>query len=182
MKATRSANGLSYTHTTIEERLAAGLVRMPNGCLEWIGCANVNGYGRIWFNGRRVKTHRLAWGLAHPDEPLPPVVRHFICDNPPCCDVTHLRPGTRADNAADMASKGRVRNGKELVTHCPQNHPYDEANTYVRPNGGRDCRTCETSRRANRHRVYLYEPVECPDCGKSLGANNLAVHAKRFHL
>lgn len=30
-------------------------------------------------------------------------------------------------------------------THCPQNHPYDEVNTYVH-NGHRYCRTCNRTR------------------------------------
>lgn len=25
---------------------------------------------------------------------------------------------------------------------CPSQHPYDEANTYLRPNGGRGCKVC----------------------------------------
>lgn len=28
-------------------------------------------------------------------------------------------------------------------THCPQDHPYDEKNTYVDPRGRRNCRTCQ---------------------------------------
>jgi hypothetical protein len=26
--------------------------------------------------------------------------------------------------------------------HCPRQHPYDEVNTYLRPNGGRGCKAC----------------------------------------
>jgi hypothetical protein len=127
------------------QRLAAGLVRMPNGCLEWTGATDPKGYGRITADGKTVLTHRLAWGLAHPDEPLPPVVRHFVCDNPPCCDPAHLRPGTEAENNADMRSKGRDRNGayQRAKTHCKNRHPFNEANTYLRPNGARACRACK---------------------------------------
>jgi len=131
------------------ERLAVGLVRMPNGCLEWTGSLDHYGYGQISADGGPTKTHRLAWGLAHPDEPLPPVVRHFVCDNPPCCDPEHLRPGTKAENSADMAAKKRSRNGNEKKTHCSRSHPFDEVNTYVTPAGGRDCRACMKVRAAN---------------------------------
>ena len=34
-------------------------------------------------------------------------------------------------------------------THCPNGHPYDEANTYRYPNGQRKCRQCK---RQNGHR------------------------------
>ena len=176
MQSTRVA------YMPIEERLAAGLERKPNGCLEWTGATNDCGYGRISFHGRPMRTHRLAWILANGPIPDGMGVLHH-CDNPPCCDVEKcLFLGTQAVNLGDMAAKGRAVGWNKAKTHCPQNHAYDEANTYVRPDGGRDCRSCETSRRASRVRVYLYEPVECPDCGKTLGANNLTVHARRFHL
>ena len=39
-------------------------------------------------------------------------------------------------------------------SHCPAGHPYDEANTYVNPRGGRSCRTCQReSRRRWRART-----------------------------
>ena len=127
------------------------LERQPNGCLEWQGYRNRGGYGTIFIAGKCVTTHRFAWGLAHPGEPLPPVVRHFVCDNPPCCDPEHLRPGTNADNSADMVAKGRVKSGvgayQAAKTHCPDGHPYDDANTIVY-NGKRYCRACRTPRQA----------------------------------
>jgi hypothetical protein len=44
--------------------------------------------------------------------------------------------------------KGAAQRAK---THCPQGHPYDQANTYVHPtSGGRLCRTCR--RDDNRRR------------------------------
>lgn len=33
------------------------------------------------------------------------------------------------------------------LTHCPQQHPYDEENTYVNPKGWRTCRTCRRDRK-----------------------------------
>ena len=33
-------------------------------------------------------------------------------------------------------------------THCRNGHPYDAANTYQRPGGGRDCRECMRQRQA----------------------------------
>jgi group I intron endonuclease len=35
-------------------------------------------------------------------------------------------------------------------THCPQGHPYDLENTYIRPNGHRLCRTCHRVRECAR--------------------------------
>lgn len=36
------------------------------------------------------------------------------------------------------------------VTHCPQEHPYDEQNTYVDARGSRHCKTCRRERMAAR--------------------------------
>jgi len=104
------------------ERLAAGLVRMPNGCLEWTGKALRDGYGQMEDKGKCVKTHRLAWTLVNGPIPDGLCVLHH-CDNPPCCETDptegypdgHLFLGTRADNNADMCAKGRRRNGYEAA-------------------------------------------------------------------
>lgn len=126
--------------TTAAERLAARLERRSTGCLEWTGHSNEKGYGQISFEGRLVMTHRLAWELANGPIPDGLLVRHFACDNPPCCEPTHLRLGTFTDNTADMTSQGRGSNQQK--THCPAGHRYDQNNTYVNPRGYRLCRTC----------------------------------------
>ena len=94
----------------------------------------------IRANGKVVRTHRLAWSLVNGPIPVGQLIRHFVCDNPPCCDETHLRPGAGAENAADKFAHGR--GWQQAVTHCPQDHAYDEANTYVDSTGRRHCRAC----------------------------------------
>jgi hypothetical protein len=131
------------------ERLAAGLVRMPNGCLEWTGHKVPKGYGQIGYDSKVVSTHRLAWELVNGPIPDGLNVLHH-CDNPPCCETQptegypdgHLFLGTKADNNADMRAKGRARGNTTRKTHCPANHHYDEANTYIDKNGYQHCRTC----------------------------------------
>jgi len=125
---------------TVAERLARGLVRQPNGCLEWQGAKKDSGYGEIAVNSRPVATHRLAWTLANGPIPDGMCVLHK-CDNRPCCDVSHHFLGSRADNVADMVAKGRQK--KPVATQCLRGHPYDEANTYFNPNNNkRQCRAC----------------------------------------
>jgi len=58
--------------------------------------------------------------------------------------LTNLAYGTPAENTADSLRHGT--NYASNRTHCPQGHPYDEANTIVgtNPNGRpkRSCRIC----------------------------------------
>jgi len=122
------------------ERLAAGLVRQPNGCLEWTRSTTRDGYGQIRVDHKTVKTTRLAWELANGPIPDGLHVLHH-CDNPPCNDIEHLFLGTQADNNKDMYSKGRNVSAESAVTHCPQGHEYTEANTRIY-RGSRYCREC----------------------------------------
>lgn len=45
-------------------------------------------------------------------------------------------------------------------THCPKGHPYDDENTYVRPDGGRECKKC--ARQRTRERRKLTRPATPP--------------------
>ena len=130
---------------SVADRLAAKLVRMPNGCLEWTGTRSPDGYGRIWLNRKFVRTHRLAWELANGPIPEGMFICHR-CDNPPCCDVEKcLFLGSHDENMADMDQKDRGHRGDYNVikTHCPQGHEYAGANLYITTRGGRICRTCQ---------------------------------------
>ena len=88
------------------ERFAAKLARRPNGCLEWTGASQPAGYGHMWFDGKWVGSHRIAWILANGPIPDGLHVCH-ACDNPPCCEPTHLWLGTNAENVADRDAKER---------------------------------------------------------------------------
>lgn len=87
-------------------------------------------------------------------------IRH-LDGNPANCEPSNLAYGTVSDNAYD-----RVRHGTHVQsrkTRCPQNHPYDETNTYIQPStGGRVCRTCRIAhRRAYRERqMFLAANVQ----------------------
>lgn len=131
---------------TTPENFLARTKLVPSGCLEWTGCLNRGGYGRV---GRgQHNASRVAYRLFKGD-PGDLLVCHS-CDNPICVNPEHLWLGTPSDNMRDCVSKGRhFRSGQ---THCKNGHEFNEKNTYQRPDGGRRCRACN-SRSVKRYKL-----------------------------
>ena len=79
-----------------------------NECWVWQAHKNKAGYGRFRIVRRWKMDHRMAWTLTNGNIPnwlIVKVLHH--CDNPPCCNPTHLFLGTQIDNMKDMVLKGR---------------------------------------------------------------------------
>lgn len=81
----------------------------PNGCHLWTGTRSRDGYGKILAHRKHWLAHRFGWTQYVGQIPEGLVVRHFICDNPPCQNIDHLMLGTVYDNNHDMLRKGRYR-------------------------------------------------------------------------
>lgn len=75
-------------------------------CWEWTGSKSLSGYGRHSFRGKVWYAHRLAYWFTRGVIPGELDVRHS-CDNPACCNPTHLILGTHQDNMMDRAIRIR---------------------------------------------------------------------------
>ena len=96
----------------------------------WPWTANKKGgYGKFKLGETSVSATRFLWGILHGPLPHSPrmgppelCVLHS-CDNPSCCNPSHLWTGTQADNMNDMVAKGRadnrgMKNGRAKLTEA----------------------------------------------------------------
>jgi hypothetical protein len=89
-----------------------------DSCWLWLGAISDDGYGRFWINTaggqRAVAAHRFALATVHGGlGAIEGLTALHWCDVPLCVHAslessTHLLLGTRSDNMADRAMKGRM--------------------------------------------------------------------------
>lgn len=117
-----------------------------NGCWLWTGSVVHNGYGQVAWNEATWRVHRLAYTILVGPIPEGLDLDH-LCRVRRCCNPAHLEAVTRRENLL----RGDTLMARQVAaTHCPQGHPYDEANTYL-SRGRRYCRECK--REYDRMRV-----------------------------
>lgn len=76
--------------------------RGDDDCWNWTANSHQRGYGVFWFEGRNVRAHRLALEWHSGPPPFPDAMALHSCDNPSCCNPTHLRWGSAKDNKDDQ--------------------------------------------------------------------------------
>lgn len=122
------------------DRFADKIALTDGGCIEWIASVQGEGYGQF-YRGQvargghgKIAAHR--WSYEYHVGPIPDGLQiDHLCRNRLCVNPDHLEPVTPQVNNSRSLGNGSK-------THCPWGHPYDVANTYVSPRGGRVCRIC----------------------------------------
>ena len=105
---TKAAKQIPALSEKDKERFFDKISKSPTerGCLEWTACRIRDGYGVFGIGSKTFLAHRIAYFISTGDDPLELLVCHH-CDNPSCCEPSHLWLGTDAENGIDRDRKGR---------------------------------------------------------------------------
>jgi hypothetical protein len=152
---------------TVEERFWSKVnSSAPGGCWLWTPEPNEQGYGQFSVYGTVRLAHSVAYELLVGPVPAGRQLDHLChnadescpggstCPHRRCVKViadesgqAHVQPATQRENTLRGRSPIAV---VARATQCPQGHLYDEANTYRRRGGHRDCRACNRERARKR--------------------------------
>lgn len=112
-----------------------------NGCIEWLGRRDRDGYGVFDIRrgtdntGKEIKyslrANIVAWEVEYDEEFPKGLYACHTCDNPPCCNARdHLYPGTPSDNMVDRRNRGRdgrkESKGKKVIKGGKIHNQLDE--------------------------------------------------------
>lgn len=117
---------------------------LANGCWQFQGFRNRQGYGFTSYRGKPWSVHRLVLMIAK--GPIPKKLKAcHSCDYPPCANPDHVFAGTSSQNTRDSVAK--KRHAGTHKTECKRGHKFTKANTYIeKPTGRRHCKACDRAK------------------------------------
>lgn len=142
-------------------------VNKTDGCWLWTGRGNPDNYGLYSMKRKPHRVHILAWEESN--GPVPPgmVLDHVChtnecllrsqCPHRRCVRLDHLRVTTVKINILRGVGPTAINGAK---VQCSYGHPYNDENTYWKPNGERDCRPCQRRRQASYTAAARQREVE----------------------
>lgn len=133
---------------SIDERFWSRLMESESGCWEWQEYVDEKGYGRFWDGARTIRAHQYAFAALVGDVPDGLELDH-LCKNRRCANPYHLDPVTHEVN---MARSDNIMLAFSDQTHCLRGHEFTTDNTYVKADGGRQCRDCSRVTREEKKR------------------------------
>ncbi len=126
-----------------------------SGCWEWQAQVKDTGYGIFYDGKHQVRAHRYAYEHFNNVSVPEGLEIDHLCRNRKCVNPEHMEIVTHQENVVRGIAGQWFREKQIAKTHCPQGHPYDEENTYHRPDGGRDCKQCMRKRSNQWKREHL---------------------------
>ena len=132
-------------------RILGKIDNWGDGCWNWLGSLNSNGYALIGYCGKTVLLHRLTYELCNGVFDKKLCVLHK-CDNRKCINPDHLFLGTKSDNMIDCANKNRQYRQKVKNLYCKQGHMiagHNAIQSKSKDHSWTECRICrnETTKR-----------------------------------
>lgn len=128
-------------------------VQSGDGCWPWPNGLNKDGYGVTWRGeeGQQL-VHRAVWKLLVGEIPDDMTLDHMChnrddscpggktCAHRPCANPAHLLVADGAENTLRGKNPWAVNRRK---VKCKHGHLFTVANTYIKPDGSRECRACQ---------------------------------------
>jgi HNH endonuclease len=144
-------------------------------CWIWLGSTDKDGYGRITFDGKTRRVHRVTYALVKGNIPEESEPDH-LCRVRACGNPIHLELVSSHENLLRSNCPAALNARKN---HCPQGHALVPGNLIASElkRGHRPCLTC---RRTNSHR---HQAKKYPN-GLMPSLSDIAVtrNHKRWHV
>lgn len=134
-------HGHTRGRPTVLERLISQ-IEVDGDCWIYTGYTPPDGYGRIHYNRKPALAHRVCYEQLVGPIPEGLELDH-VCRRPACVNPDHLDPVDHRTNAMRGAAPAIRRHRRR---ECIHGHRMTAENTYVTPQGYRQCRTCRSAR------------------------------------